>query len=161
MGRVSPQKIIHVIARHFHENSIRSACLASSIFSKMLIEKYSGLSPTLIKGYVVMEDKCWGHFWLQVGEDILDPGSLIFFLDLPQNLKSVYQRRSIVEKKPQNKKCIDSIGFEKIRDESYIACMNGQFWEDLQKNTDETSTCFFMDLYDDIEDEIRRNVYNQ
>ena len=63
----------------FYENNIRSACLATSMFCKFLIEKHLGKSPILKKGYVEMNDMYWGHFWLILDDKVLESWFIYIF----------------------------------------------------------------------------------
>lgn len=149
---IAINQICNIVARVFHANNIKSACLAASMFCKLLIEKHTSYKATLVKGYVVMDDIYLGHFWLECDERVIDCGTKIWFLGLPTHMKSLIQSRRLVKDKPVTLKCVDSIGFEHMQDTSYNMCLNNQFWDDIENIGGNTIRNLYERLFEQTDD---------
>ena len=130
-----------IIIDYFYENNIyKSSCLAQSY----LLYKYIlGLNENckLIKGYIInhIEQVYYGHFWVEYNDLIYDISTETYL----QDYELIYHddiktKRRILSKNISNENLIkyqniDNKYFDKIRDESYMMCIENKFLEDVEK----------------------------
>jgi hypothetical protein len=151
--------ISNIVAKEFYNMNLQSVCLASAMITKILIEKYTQISISLIKGFVKFENKYWGHFWLEYDNNIIDPGTEIWLLQFCDNEKKYMKKKRILIKDNPDGICIDSKNFETVQNESYKNCLNGNFWEDIENVAGLTMRFVFEDLLtDNIEPQIKKLI---
>ena len=152
---MTSKQIVDAVVQSFVKYRLRSGCLAAAMFCKLLLEKYTDLKPVLIKGYAVVDDLYWGHFWLECGDKIIDPGTMIWLLDHSAEMREeLASKRVIVKDHPANRLCIDSPGFDAIQACSFAACIRGEFWQNVEEVAGKNHVMRFKKLFSDIEKSI-------
>jgi hypothetical protein len=130
-----------IIIDYFYENNIyKSACLAQSyLLYKYILELNENCK--LIKGYIInhTEQVYYSHFWIEYNDIIYDISTETYL----QDYELIYHddiktKRRILSKNISDEilikyKNIDNIYFDKIRDESYLMCIENKFLEDVEK----------------------------
>lgn len=134
---LSPESIVTRVAVALDEREVRSGCLAAAMLAKLLIERFTSARVELVRGYVTMETRYWGHFWLETSGAVevkrLDPGSQLWFIQLPRDQKRLMLLRRLTTDRPASKTCMDSPGFADLQDACFADCQRGLFWENLRK----------------------------
>ena len=128
------------ISHYFKSFQIKSSCLAQSyILYQFLINK--GKNPKIIMGYIVNHPMrlYYGHFWVECDGEIHDIATDTYLLDFDESQhEEIKQMRRLYKCLPgrhvRGYKNIDSIEFERKRDQSYEKCLSGNFLDDV-KNT--------------------------
>lgn len=142
--------ISKIVADIFYERNIRHACLASSMITKILIEKYTLITPELIKGYAKIDDKYWGHFWLKYDSTIIDTGTKIWLLSIPVKNREEMQNKRVLSVIKPSGICLDKDDFDLIQTNSYKKCLDGLFWDDIETVSGPTIRFVFEDLLTDV-----------
>ena len=130
-----------IIIDYFYENNIyKSSCLAQSYLLYKYILNLNENSK-LIKGYIInhIDKLYYGHFWVEYNDIIYDISTETYLLDYElkyhNDIKNT--RRILTKYIPDDilikYKNIDNINFDKIRNESYMMCIENKFLEDVQQ----------------------------
>jgi len=141
----------NIIIDYFYENDLKSSCLSQSYILYKYIQSLN-MQPKLIKGYIIDKNNkiYWGHFWVEISDKVYDIATETY-LKYQNNIHSKINRElSIATPISKEYKCIDKLGFDIIKNNAYIRCINGEFFNDMKENTDYSTYLKIKKLYNKL-----------
>nr|QQV29496.1 hypothetical protein K-LCC10_0241 [Kaumoebavirus] len=152
-----------IISNYFHSKDIKSPLAQCYLMVKSL--RNVGDAPNLMKGYVVdHKDKYYlDYFWVENRGSVHDIGTQTILLHFPEEAhRSVIKCRRLY--KTLDKSIIEEYEYKtspslrEIHNESYKACLEGKFFEDLKAKAHEETYDDIKQLYDMLNDPTKFNV---